>query len=138
MDYESYRKKYYADPQPESQFNFSGVYGTALYYQDYQKALDFYTQVLGPPNYVEGENTHGWKIGNSWLTLFPSKEGNPKNVETPFYMKTTDAVSEFIETFVAAGGELLQEPVDELMYEPVRFAVVADPFGVVFIVLCKL
>ena len=81
MDYETYRKNYFVNPQPKSLFDFAGIHGATLYYQDYQSALAFYKQVLGPPNYVEGKNTHGWEIGQTWLTLFPSEVGNPKNVE---------------------------------------------------------
>ena len=137
MDYETYRKKYFIDPQPEPRFNFSGALGTTLYYQDYQEALAFYTQVLGPPAYIEGENTHGWKIGDTWLTLFPSKSGNPTNVEVPFFMASPQEVDRLYEAFIAAGAKG-DPPENGIMYRPVRLCVLTDPFGVSLLIACNL
>ncbi len=81
MDYESYRQKYFAKPAPDPRFEFRGLYGTTLYFSDYEDAVDFYTRVLGDPAYVEGQGTRGWQLGNTWLTLLKGKSGNPKNLE---------------------------------------------------------
>ena len=129
MDYESYRKQNFVDPQPESRFAFAGILGATLYYQDYTAALAFYTEVLGPPAYIEGEHTHGWQIGETWLTLFPSKQGNPINVEVGFYVETPAEVDRLYAAFLAAGATG-EPPIDTLMYTPVRMCVLTDPFGV--------
>lgn len=136
MDFEEYQKKYYADPQPEHKFAYSGILGMTLYYQDYTSALDFFRKVFGEPAYVEGEYTHGWKIGESWLTVFPSKVGSPLNVEVPIYMRTPEEVDRLYAAFIAAGAEG-NSPVDTLMYVPVRMTVVTDPFGVQFALVAK-
>ncbi len=135
MDFEEYRKKHFVDPQPEQQFKFVGIHGVALYYEDYAEALGFWEKVLGPPNYVEGENTHGWMVGKTLLTLFPSKDGNPKNVEVPFVMEALEDVDELTEAFLAAGA-VGEAPMDTLMYERARMAVLKDPFGVELSVIC--
>jgi hypothetical protein len=61
MDYESYKKAYFADPLPEPKFDFIGLHGIALYFNDYKAAVEYYTAVLGPPAYVEGKSTRGWQ-----------------------------------------------------------------------------
>lgn len=136
MDYEAYRKKHFTDPAPQPRFEFSGLMGYALYLQDYQAALDFYTEVLGQPAYVEGEFTHGWQLGNAWLTLFPAQEGKPSSVEVHLKMAAPGDVDKLHAAFLAAGAEG-PEPSDELMYEPLRFAMVTDPFGTQFLIVAK-
>lgn len=136
MDFEEYRKKYFVDPQPAPRFKFSGILGTALYYQDYQAALDFYSTVLGPPAYIEGDNTHSWILGGTWLTLFPSKAGNPTNIEVPFHVETSNEVDRLYQAFIDAGAKG-EEPINTLMGEPVRMCVLTDPFGVSISVVAK-
>jgi uncharacterized glyoxalase superfamily protein PhnB len=138
MDYKSYRKQNFVDPPPEQRFAFSGLYGATLYYQDYQAALDFYSKVFGQPQYKEGENTHGWQIGETYLTLFPSKEGNPRNLEVGFYVQTREEVLRLYEAFLSAGAKAVQPPEDNLMYGPVNLAFLNDPFGVSIMLACWL
>jgi len=137
LDFETYKKNYYVDPQPEPRFHFAGAWGATLYYEDYQKALAFYREVLGPPAYIEGENTHGWRIGETWLTLFPSKKGNPQNLEVPFFVETPEEVTRLYEALIAAGAQG-EPPGDTLMYRPVRTAFLTDPFGVSLLIACWL
>lgn len=137
MDYQTYRKKYFDNPAPEPRFRFSRASGTTLYYQDYEEALAFFEEVLGPPAYIEGESTHGWRIGSTWLTLLRGKKGNPRNVEAPFFMETPEEVDRLYEAFLAAGAKG-EAPSDELMYEPVRMCVLTDPLGVSLLVACPL
>jgi hypothetical protein len=47
MDYETYRKKYYADPTPQPRFAFSGLHGLTLFFEDHEAAIDYYQRVLG-------------------------------------------------------------------------------------------
>lgn len=131
MDFEEYRARYYADPPPEERFPFAGVRGATLYYQDYPAALAFFRQVLGEPVYVEGAYTHGWRIGESWLTVFPAKQGSPANLEVPIYLQRTEAVDALYAAFIEAGATG-DPPLDTLMYVPVRMTVVTDPLGVMF------
>jgi len=136
MDFEDYRARYYRDPLPEQRFPFVGVRGATLYYQAYPAALAFFRQVFGEPAYKEGEFTHGWRIGESWLTVFPANEGSPANLEVPVYLQTPEAVDALYAAFISAGAAGAP-PQDTLMYVPVYMTVVTDPFGVMFTLVCE-
>ena len=136
MDYEEYRQRNYTDPPPPQKFKFSGIQGATLFYQEYAQALAFFRQVFGEPAYVEGEFTHGWQLGRSWLTVFPAKEGSPTNLEVPIFLQTPEAVDKLYTAFIAAGAQG-EPPVDTLMYTPVHMAVVTDPFGVQFTLVAE-
>ncbi len=69
MDFETYRSEFFVEPVPEQEFQFKNSFGVTLYFEDYQAAIGFYEEVLGPPTYVEGGGTRGWPIGDGWLTL---------------------------------------------------------------------
>jgi uncharacterized glyoxalase superfamily protein PhnB len=137
MDYETYKKKFYADPSPKPRYNFTGAFGSTLFYEDYQAAITYYEKVLGPPAYIEGEGTRGWRIGGGWLTLFQGKSRNPTNVEITFVVATPEEAEALQHAFIEAGGEG-SAPSDELMYEPIRFCAVTDPFGVGLLVISPL
>lgn len=128
MDYESYKNAYFVNPQPQSKFNILGLHGVALYFSDYEKAVKYYSQVLGEPAYVEGGHTRGWSLGNIWLTLFPSKSGDPQNAEIHFLMNTSEEAEQLQNAFITAGGSG-EAPSDQLMFEPIRYCSVKDPFG---------
>ncbi|NOH03092.1 MAG: hypothetical protein HND47_14600 [Chloroflexi bacterium] len=137
MDYESYKKAYFTEPPPQPKFNFIGLHGVALYFSDYAAAVDYYTAVLGPPSYVEGESTRGWSVGGAWLTLFPSQTGNPQNAEIHFLMGNPQEAERLQRAFIAAGGKG-DPPSDQLMYEPLRFCPVTDPFGTSILIVGRL
>jgi len=137
MDYETYRKKYVADPPPEPRFNLTGVRGIALFFEDYRQAVSFYEKVLGPPIYVEGKATKSWAVGDTWLTLLRGTSGNPANVEVPFVTATPQEADRLQAAFIAAGGTG-PDPFDTLMGVPVRYCPVRDPFGVELLVYCPL
>ncbi len=137
MDYDSYRQKFFTDPAPEALFEFRGLHGTTLYFADYEEAVDFYTRVLGPPAYVEGQGTRGWRLGNTWLTLLQGKSGNPKNLELNIIMQTPQEADRLQAAFIEAGG-VGEPPTDQLMYEPVRFCPVVDPFGTNILIISSL
>lgn len=137
MDYESYKKAYFIDPQPEPRFDFIGLHGVALYFNDYKAAVEYYTAVLGPPAYVEGKSTRGWQIGNIWLTLFPAEAGNPQNAEVHFLLSSPEEAERLQRAFIEAGGKG-ESPSDQLMYEPLRYCPVRDPFGTSILVLSRL
>jgi len=137
MDFESYKKAYFADPQPEPKFNFIGLHGIALYFAEYETAVAYYTNVLGPPAYVEGKSTKGWWIGNIWLTLFPSESGNPQNTEIHFLLNTPEEAERLQDAFIKAGGKG-ETPSDQIMYEPIRFCPVIDPFGTSILIVSRI
>lgn len=137
MDHAHYREKFFVDPPPESRFEFRGLHGATVYFSDYEAAVNYYTRVLGPPAYVEGEGTCGWQLGNTWLTLLKGKSGNPQNVELNIVMQTPQEADRLHAAFIEAGGAG-EPPSDQLMYEPVRYCYVQDPFGTDILVICPL
>jgi len=102
MDYDEYRKAYFADPKPKSKFKFVGFYGISLFFSNYAVVLDYYRSVLGPPAYIEGTETHGWHIGNAWLSLFPSECGDPVNVDVQFLMQSVKEAELLHTAFIEA------------------------------------
>src|SRR5262245_40381046 len=66
MDFDAYRQAYFVDPPPPQRHRFSGSVGVTVYFEDFERAVGFYTRVLGPPHYVEGDGTRGWPIGSGW------------------------------------------------------------------------
>ena len=137
MDYTSYKDAYFTKPPPKQLYQFRGSFGTTLYYEDYIQAVAYYEKVLGPPGYVEGIGTRGWQIGDGWLTLLKGTQGNPKNVEITFEMATVEQAEKLQQSFIDAGGKG-SPPSNQLMYTPVRFCPVIDPFGVDLLVISQL
>jgi catechol 2,3-dioxygenase-like lactoylglutathione lyase family enzyme len=137
MDNESYRRNYFVDPQPEPRFEYLGLHGVTLFFSDFKAAVEYYTRVLGSPAYVEGEGTRGWQLGNTWLTLLEWEKGSPRNVEFNIVMKTSQDAERLQTTFIEAGGNG-EPPSDQLMYEPVRFCPVVDPFGTNILIFSRL
>jgi catechol 2,3-dioxygenase-like lactoylglutathione lyase family enzyme len=134
MNYAAYRAAYFADPPPVPRFDITGPFGLTLFYADYEAAVDFYTQVLGPPAYVEGASTRGWPLGAGWLTLLRGQSGAPQNVEVTVQMGSPEEAERLQRAFIAAGG-VGAEPSDQLMYVPVRACAVRDPFGVEWLIV---
>ena len=136
MDYDSYKAEYFVDPAPEPRFEVA-TRGTTLFYEDYEQAVAFYSEVLGPPGYIEGNGTRSWILGGTWLTLLQGRSGNPTNVEVPFVTATPDEADRLQAAFKAAGGTG-PEPIDTIMGSPVRYCPVTDPLGVDLLVYCPL
>jgi hypothetical protein len=137
MDYDSYREAFFVQPSPQPRYKYGGLFGITLFMEEYKSALSFYSSVLGPPAYVEGDSTRGWKIGDFWLTLLPAASGNPQNSEMQLAMDSTEEARRLYEAFKDAGGEG-EEPADVLMYEPVRLYPVSDPFGTSILIVARL
>lgn len=136
MDYETYKRDYFVDPPPEPRFEVA-TRGATLFYQDYERAIAFYSEVLGPPAYVEGAGTKSWILGDTWLTLLRGTNGNPTNIEVPFVAASPAEADRLQAAFIAAGGSG-PEPIDTLMGEPVRYCPVTDPLGVELLVYSPL
>jgi uncharacterized glyoxalase superfamily protein PhnB len=133
-----------ADQDKKLNFKIVDLNYVSLYYQDFQAAIDFYTEVLGTPENVdEGMEIIGWRMGATWLTLFPSKESphpgsNPRNAEFAIQVATPDEVDALYQAFIEAGAKKGWEPFDTEMYETMRFSYVDDPFGVRIDIICPL
>lgn len=136
MDYEAYRKKYFVQPPPEQKFAYQGLLGVTLYFEAYEEAEAYYTEVLGSPAYIEGDSTRGWQIGTTWFTLLRGRQGSPQNVEVGFLMESRVEADRLQQAFLAAGGTG-PAPVDDLMYEPVHLCPVTDPFGTEILVYSR-
>ena len=136
MDFKEYREKFYTDPEPEPRYAFTGLAGYSIFVRDYDSALAYYTEVLGPPAYVEGASTHGWRIGDAWFTLFPARNEGPKRSEITIMMDSIEEAERLHADFIAAGGSG-EPPSDELMYEPIRFCAVKDPFGTDLLIIAR-
>ncbi|MDX1615784.1 MAG: hypothetical protein R3300_15835 [Candidatus Promineifilaceae bacterium] len=128
MDYETYRTSYFVDPPPTPRFDYSGLQGLTLYFEAYNSAVDFYTEVFGPPAYVEGKDTKGWRLGDTWLTLLRGRGGRPRNVEVSVVMNSPAEARRLQTAFIRAGATG-PDPADRLMYEPIHACPVTDPFG---------
>lgn len=137
MDYQTYKKNFFADPPPEPRYQFAGGFGVTLYFQDYDPAIAFYERVLGPPAYVEGQGTRGWRIGDGWLTLLKGNSGGPRNLEITFVMFDPAQAEALQRAFIDAGGAG-PAPSDELMYQPIRYCAVTDPFGTDLLIISPL
>lgn len=145
MDYDSYREAFFVQPPPEPRYKYNGMFGITLLMEEYESALSFYSSVLDPAAYVEGDSTRGWKIGDFWLTLLPAVSGNPQNSEIAaspngepvLAMDSFEKSRRLHEAFMDAGGEG-EEPADELMYEPARLYPASDPFGTNILIVARL
>jgi uncharacterized glyoxalase superfamily protein PhnB len=108
----------------------------SLYYEDFQEAITFYENVFGSPENVdEGGEIYGWRMGSTWLTLFPSKEGtqkgsNPGNTEFAIQVSAAQEVDALYQVLIEAGAKKGWDPEDTTLYEEMRFCFVDDPFGV--------
>lgn len=128
MDFKEYREKFYQREPGEQDWNLVGASGVSIYVSDYAPALAFYDKVFGQPHYKEGADTHGWRLGRTWLTLFQSREGSPRNTEISLELGSKAEVDRLYQSFLSAGAQ--GDPAQEtLMYVPVYAAFLSDPFG---------
>jgi len=128
MDFDEYRRNYFAHPAPTPPFEVAGLRGVTLYVREFERAVAFYEKVLGPAAYVEGGNTRGWRLGDGWLTLLRDRLADSRYVEVTLRTPTSAEADRLREAFMAAGGNAT-EPTDTIHYEPVRLSHVTDPFG---------
>lgn len=115
----------------------------SFYLKDFAAASEFYTSIFGAPE-TDAEQIKGWRLGDTWLTLFPAlglapdHDANPRNAEFALEVETPAEVDALFAAFVAAGAKGCMDPSDTEMYEPMRFAAVDDPFGIRVDVYCPL
>ncbi len=119
-----------------------GLRFPSFYIEDYDRAVEFYSKVFGSPDTDQPE-IKGWKLGDTWLTLFPSKAGaspgeNPRNAEFAIEVSSPDEVDHLRKLMLDAGASGGWEPQDTEMYVPMRFAFVEDPVGIRVDIYCLL
>ena len=128
MDFEAYRRAHLVEPAPSPRFDLAGIHGITLYFEAFEAAVAYYSEVLGQPGYVEGAGTRAWRVGGTWLTLLAGGDGAPSSVEVPIVASTPEEAERLQQAFIDAGGSG-SAPSDQLMFDPVRFCPVTDPFG---------
>ncbi len=128
MNFDEYRQKFYKRQPSEQDWAIEGQRGFSIHVSDYAEALAFYTQVLGNPHYIEGQDIHGWRLGDSWFTLFQSQSGGPTRSEISLHLQSNVEVDRLTRAFVEAGASG-EPPAETLMYAPVYVAFLTDPFG---------
>ena len=128
-----------------SKYDIVGLNYVTVYIQDFETAVAFYTNIFGTPetNAPDGAALYGWKMGSTWFTVFPDKEGthpnsNPRNSEFAIQVGSPAEVDRLHADLVAAGAKNIWTPEDTEMYEPMRFSCVDDPFGVRIDIYCPL
>ena len=95
----------------EHRFNIVDLNYVSLYYEDFREAIAFYEKVFGPPEDVdEGGEIYGWRMGSTWLTLFPGKEGthkgsNPRNTEFAVQVSAPQEVDILFQALIEAGAK---------------------------------
>jgi catechol 2,3-dioxygenase-like lactoylglutathione lyase family enzyme len=116
----------------------------SLYIKDFREAIVFYTQIFGTPQNGDANAAlYGWRMGSTWLTVFPSTAGpdhdsNPRNTEFAIQVAAVEEVDRLHRALLAAGAKECMAPEDTRMYEPMRFSCVDDPFGVRIDIYCPL
>ena len=124
-------------PGPEPAFRFRTSGGPVLYFAEFEAAVAFYTEVLGEPGYAEGSGTRGWAIGDAFLTLLRGGDGSPRNTEIGLVMETPEEADRLQAEFINAGGKG-PAPSGQVMYEPIRYCPVTDPFGTELLIYAPL
>lgn len=84
---------------------FRGLAYVSLYFKDLDKAVAFYSRVLGGPTEThEGDdgNYIGWEIGDTWLTFFPGK-ANPRSTEFALVLSSAALVDQLYDAFLEQG-----------------------------------
>jgi uncharacterized glyoxalase superfamily protein PhnB len=125
-------------------FDIVGLNYVSLYPADHQAALDYYGRVFGPLDMEDPDNgIWGWKMGTTWLTVFPGEhgptpQGTTGNVEFAIQVGSPGEVDRLFQAFLAAGVETSLAPSETRMYERMRYAYVDDPFGVRIDIYCPL
>jgi catechol 2,3-dioxygenase-like lactoylglutathione lyase family enzyme len=123
-------------------FEVAGLAYITLYIEDYDAAVAFYTAAFGEPD-CRQPVFMGWRMGETWMTVFPSKDGNapgknPRNMEFGIRVQTPEQVDVLHARLVELGAKNAWTPEDTEMYDRMRFSCVDDPFGVRIDVYCPL
>lgn len=115
----------------------------SFYVKDYDAAVNFYTRVFGPAQ-NDDPRIKGWRLGDTWLTLFPAEDlghdpdANPRNAEFAIQVAATEQVDVLYRALLEAGARTCMAPEDTRMYESMRFCCVDDPVGIRIDVYCPI
>lgn len=124
-------------PNAQPRYTFNGLSGIALYVEDFERAVDYYTRVLGPHGHEVGAGTRAWRLGPHWLTLLRGRAGGPKNVELVIEMDTPAEAERLQAAFIEAGGSG-EAPSEQTMFVKLRYCPVTDPFGNTMLIVSPL
>ena len=133
-----------SQPRDQHAYKIVDLNYVSLYLEDFTEAIEFYSRVFGPPETAEEESEiYGWRMGTTWLTLFPSKIGthpgsNPRNSEFAIQVSQPEEVDALHQALIDAGAKECWSPENTKMYEQMRFSCVDDPFGVRIDIYCPL
>jgi uncharacterized glyoxalase superfamily protein PhnB len=124
-------------------FQITGLHFPSFYFKDFDAAIAFYTRVFGPPENDE-PRIKGWRMGDTWLTFFPSEDlgtdpdGNPRNAEFAIQVAAPEQVDVLYQALIEAGAKSCMQPKNTRMYDSMRYCAVDDPFGIRVDVYCPL
>jgi uncharacterized glyoxalase superfamily protein PhnB len=130
--------------QKQSPYHIVDLNYISLYFKEFAAAVAFYSRVFGAPDSTDEQRAiYSWRMGATWLTLFPSKIGtepaqNPHNTEFAIQVASVEEVDLLYQALLASGATDCMAPEDTTMYDPMRFACVDDPFGVRIDIYCTL
>ena len=130
-----------SDHEPLSDL-IAGVEYPSIYVDDMEAADAFFSAICGPCPFTE-PNLKGWKLGDTWITVFPSKfgpqkGGDPTNTEFAIRVKTPEDVDRLFDRMVELGSTPYSKPEDTWMYKRMRFSCLDTPFGLRLDSLCPL
>lgn len=96
-----------------------------------KELADFYTKVLGEPNWKNEGDWYGYGIGQGWLAIGPHSEVKGKN-QSPgrimLMLETSDVQGEF-DRIKEAGAEVVAAPYHPGEEKEMLLATFADPDG---------
>jgi hypothetical protein len=120
----------------------AGVEYPSFYVEDMAQADAFWSSICGPCTFTE-DNLLGWKLGDTWITIFPAKFGpkkdtDPCNTEFAIRVKTPADVDRLYDRMIALGSKEYSKPADTWMYKRMRFSCLDTPFGVRIDIICPL
>jgi uncharacterized glyoxalase superfamily protein PhnB len=102
----------------------------SFYLKRRDEAVAFYRAIFGEPTEVVPEESRvGWRLGDTWLTFFPSSE-DPRNAEFAIEVDRPEEVDRLFAAFIAGGATSCSDPQDTRMYERMRYCCLDDPFGI--------
>ena len=121
------------------------IAGTAypsFYVEDMDQANAFWSGICGPCTSTE-ENLLGWKLGDTWITIFPAKFGphkdsGPKSTEFAIRVKTPEDVDRLYDRMIELGATHFSKPEDTWMYSRMRFSCLDAPWGARIDIICPL
>jgi hypothetical protein len=119
-----------------------GVAYPSFYVEDMEAADAFWSAICGPCTFKE-DKLLGWRLGDTWITIFPSeygphKDSGPRNTEFAIRVKTPEDVDRLYAKMIELGSTKHSPPADTWMYSRMRFSCLDTPFGIRIDIICPL